>query len=108
MKDISTDVMNGMWGRDYTAGVAAALFGEVVGCRGDKAVALAGDGGDVAWVFPAILQLDPQIANMPINHITLGHVIGTPQMIQNLIAGQELPSMRCQQIQQALLNRCEV
>jgi hypothetical protein len=40
-------------------------------------------------VPPAVLQLDPQIAHVPVDHVALGHVVDTPQLVQNLIAGQQ-------------------
>jgi len=41
--------------------------------RGDKAIATTGDRRDVARLLPPILQLDPQIVDVPVDHIALGH-----------------------------------
>ena len=55
--------------------------------RGHEAIATAGNRRNVARMLPAVLQLDPQITHVPVDHIAFGHVVGAPQLVQDLIAG---------------------
>src|SRR5215210_1927144 len=45
---------------------------------------------------------------MPVDDIAPGNVIGAPERIQDLVTRHHLTSMSCQEIQQALLQPCQV
>src|ERR1700674_707632 len=45
---------------------------------------------------------------MPIDNIALGRVVGTPQVVDDLVAGQKTPRVRGEQVEQILLQGREV
>jgi hypothetical protein len=55
-----------------------------------------------------VLQLEAQVANVPVYNIALRHVICTPQVVKNFVAGQQAAGVGGQQIQEALLEGREV
>ena len=63
---------------------------------GRETIAAAGDSGDVLWFARIVLQLDAEIANVAVDNIVLGHVIGSSEIVQNLISRKQLPRIRGQ------------
>src|SRR6476619_6543127 len=70
---------------------------------GDEAVALAGYSGDISRPAPVVLQFRAQVAHMAIDDIAFGRVVDTPQVIQNLVPGQQTTGVGGQEVEQALL-----
>src|SRR5581483_6522946 len=58
------------------------------GKGGNKSITLAGLGFDETGLAPIVLQLRPQIPDMAVDHVALGHVIDAPQRVHNLVAAQ--------------------
>src|SRR2546427_2735477 len=61
------------------------------GCGGgeQEAVSTAGNRGDVFRSTRVILQLDAQIADVAVHNVALRNVVGAPEIVQNLVAGQQ-------------------
>jgi hypothetical protein len=45
---------------------------------------------------------------VPVDNIALGRVIGTPEVVDDLVAGQETPRVRSEQVEQILLQGSKV
>src|SRR5450759_2696837 len=57
---------------------------------GDKSIALAVDRGDEAWIAMVVRQLDAQAPDVAIDDVALGHEVGAPDGIQNLLPRDDL------------------
>lgn len=68
-----------------------------------EAVSAAGNRLDVSRSSRMVLQLDPQVADVPVHDVALRHAVGAPEMIQNLVPRQQAARVRREQIQEALL-----
>src|SRR5687767_15807735 len=65
--------------------------GRVLDIRGHEAIAAARHRGDVAGPPMIVLQLDAQVADVPVDHVALHDVVDAPQMVQDLVARQQPP-----------------
>src|SRR2546426_5806395 len=95
-------------GGERAAGMARIEW--LCGClrgrgRRDEAIAATGDGGYVLWPARMVLQLDAQVADVAVNHIALGHIVDPPEVVQNLVAGEQASRVCGQEIEQALVER---
>src|SRR5438477_838501 len=73
-----------------------------------KPIASARHRGDEARLAPVILESRTQVTNLAVDNIAFGDVVHTPQRVQDLLAGNHSASVGRQQVQQALLQRCEM
>src|SRR5664279_5271368 len=79
-----------------------------VGERRDEAVALAGDRGDEARAAVVVLELDAQSPHVAVHDVALGHEVGAPDGVEDLLAGDDPPAPAREQVEQALLDAREV
>src|SRR6202142_1395795 len=94
-------------GRAALAG-ARPVIPAGVGEGRDEAVALAGDGGDEARVAVVVLELDAQAADVAVDDVALGHEVGAPDRVEDLLPRHDLPAPAREQVEQALLDAREV
>src|ERR1700716_4175449 len=88
-------------GRQYASGHSVRLAAVIE--PGQEPIAAAGHRSDEARLPPVVLESRPQVANLAVYDVALGHVVHTPQRVKDLLAGDHAASVRSEQIQQALL-----
>src|SRR4051812_2700755 len=54
------------------------------------------------------LQLHAEVPDMPVDDVALRHVIGAPEIVQDLVTGQQPAGVGCQKVEQTLLDGGEV
>jgi hypothetical protein len=76
--------------------------------RGDEPIPLPRHGRDEPGLAPIVLELRPEVADVAIDDVALGHVVDAPERVQDLVARHHLVRSRRQKIEQALFEAGQV
>src|SRR5215213_6020364 len=76
--------------------------------RWEEPIAVAWHRRDESRRPPVVLELCAQVADMAVNNVATGGMVGAPKRIQDLVARHYLTSMCRQQVEQALLEAREM
>src|SRR5213592_2440637 len=76
--------------------------------RGDEAITGAGDRLDEAGAPIVVLQLDSQASDMAVDDIALGDEVGSPNGVEDLVAGDDAAGSARQKVEQALLDAAQM
>src|SRR6185369_7947413 len=78
-----------------------------VGERRNEPVPATGHGRDEPRMAIVVLELDPEAPDVAVDDVALGDEIRTPDHVEDLLAGHDLPAPAGEQVEQALFDRAQ-